>query len=400
MTDRQMAPETRVLNPPRRAVERMLDFDAAKTPARLLFATSSERPSADAVQHARDFAQAVGAEMHVLYLASEPSRLTLLELEGVDARPTLPEGPAIVHAQAVLVPEPAAKAEASSATNATLDTNVTYDSQVTQVTRAAPIGATAASVVTASSAVAATAEPSVTSFTPAWCDDIFPEELRSTRVAVRTGDFTSTVCEHAEAIGASLIIVSGHERPGGRVTALARAAAVPVLVARARAAEETTILAATDLSDEQYPILRLAYKLGGLTRAPLVAVHNVAPKSTQLSVRARGQANSIAAPDPAVVTKRLEILVDVTRNLGFETAVLSSMLDPVDAVLREAKARHVDTIVVGTRAPAPGERASVAAQVINLATQSVLVIPLELTEPSNARSHTSTQKLFAIESNA
>jgi nucleotide-binding universal stress UspA family protein len=450
MSERQMSPEQLVLNPPRRAVERMLDLDSGKKPARLLFATSAERPSADAVQHACDFAQALGAEMHVLYVASEPGRATQIELASLDMRATRATGPAVLNAKAaeaaamtetpaeVMGPSVAspqvdvAAHDARDAHDATLATVVTTsrgadaepmrEALVPPIPEAAPTQADAADrqsadqslpsaqsvAVEASSAsdapTQATAAASstiapagVTNITPSWCNEIFPEELRSTRVTVRSGDFASTVCEHAEALGASLIIVSGYERPGGRVTALARAAAVPVFVSRARGTDDTTILAATDLTDEQYPILRLAYKLGGLTQAPLVAVHNVAPKTLQLPVRA--SARAVVAPDPAIVTKRLEALVDVTRKLGFETAVLSSMFDPVDAILREAKARYVDTIVVGTRAPLPGERGSVAAQVINLATQSVLVIPLEPLEPSNAsRALQAPSQPFAIES--
>jgi nucleotide-binding universal stress UspA family protein len=402
MTERE-ASGPLALDSGRRSIERMLDLGSAKSPARVLFATSAEQPAADTMQRALELVQTVKAEMHILYVASDLGRATKLELIALThgpARASIPPDTAdatlSIQLQNVTPAESASLERDNGVAAATMLETISTHTGTDRLAQRppSPVGALAAESGSSTAGTPSSGDAlSRGRAVPAWCKHIIPEAQVSTRVSVRSGDFVATVCEHAEALGAALLIVSGHEQPGGRITALSRQSGRPVFVARTRPIDSNKVLAATDLSDERFPVLRLAYKFGGFLHAPLVAVHNVPPKSLEAPTRSRRQ-----APDPDfVATTGLQALVDVTRSLGYETAVLSCMFDPVDAVLREARARRADTIMVGTHEPRAGERISVAAQIVNLASQSVLVVPLDHLESTATRAPQPTISLSTAE---
>ena len=162
---------------------------------------------------------------------------------------------------------------------------------------------------------------------------------------------------------------------GASSKSLAAAAAVPVLVAR-EATHDETILAATDLESDGYPVLRLAAQLGQQLDAPVVALHNVNPVSCV------GVAwPMIVLPAVPAVEARSARLSQVWANLSFgASAVIRDEFNPVDAILWEARKRDADLLVVGTRRRGWFDRlvtGSVAAQVVNRAKRSVLVTPLD-----------------------
>jgi nucleotide-binding universal stress UspA family protein len=194
------------------------------------------------------------------------------------------------------------------------------------------------------------------------------------RDARRRDGFVQRVAARAREVNAILLILPGSERPAARATAMVRATGRPVLVARPRMASGA-ILAATDLTDPRYPIVRQAGRLGALNRVSVVALHNVLPSCIELETRAPWPA--ALRPDPDAMTHQLQALVGATREHRVATAILTALIDPVDAILREARASRPDLVVVGTRPrceEASGRR-SVSAQLVNLLRQSVLIMP-------------------------
>jgi len=178
------------------------------------------------------------------------------------------------------------------------------------------------------------------------------------------GDFIARVAQQAAELQPALIVVPSRKgETGNGVTALARASGVPVLVAR-EATKEGTIVAATDLEWKGYPVLSRAATLGAQLDAPVVAIHNLKPATTSL-----GNEKGALVP-----------LQAAAGTLPVDTrAVVRSEVNAVDAILEEARVHNADMVVVGTRERtwfARFFRGNVAAQVVNRAKRSVLVVPL------------------------
>jgi nucleotide-binding universal stress UspA family protein len=203
------------------------------------------------------------------------------------------------------------------------------------------------------------------------------DELAGRCLHVATGEFVTEVAKHAFELGAQLIVVPPRKRMGTVVTRLARAAALPVLVARTATAHQT-IVAATDLRDGDYPVLRKAAELGARLRASVVAVHNVTPVSLFVNPESGWPVTLLRTAGAAAASElRLaRVLSRLQLNAG---SVLADAVNPVDAILREASARDADLVVVGTRPRSWFSHlagGSVAAQVVDRACGSVLVSPL------------------------
>lgn len=132
---------------------------------------------------------------------------------------------------------------------------------------------------------------------------------------------------------------------------LAHGCGAPVLVARPAAGSDAVVVA-SDLRDPRAPVVRTAAAIAAHLRAPLCVVHNAEPGSR---VRTR--------------------LHDVLERIGVHAdAVLRSAPQTTDAVLHEARAREADLLVVGSTGSHP--RSGVAAEVLERARRSVLVMPL------------------------
>lgn len=192
------------------------------------------------------------------------------------------------------------------------------------------------------------------------------------------GAFVSRVVEHATALEAVLIVVPPRKaRLGHLVTSLASAACVPVLVAR-EATRGDTIIAATDLESPEYPVLSRAARLGQRLDAPVVAVHNLTPMS--LAVPLDPTVPPAVLLENPIQEVRSAHLSQVAERLAATThPVVRTEVDPVDAILAEARACDADLVVVGTHRRSWLNRllrGSIAAQVVNRAKRSVLVTPL------------------------
>ena len=112
-----------------------------------------------------------------------------------------------------------------------------------------------------------------------WLANAFGEEPPAGRVVVRSGNFIDVVVQHAQSANVQLIIVPPHFwRVGALATQLARRSGVKVLVAH-EPGPRKSILAATDLASDGFPVLQQAAHLGSALHVPLTAFHNVDPLS-------------------------------------------------------------------------------------------------------------------------
>ena len=214
--------------------------------------------------------------------------------------------------------------------------------------------------------------------TRTWCDDTLSEPFSPKRLRIRVGNFIEDAASRAGELDAWLIVLAPSTgRLGITATALAHASSRPVLVART-SAPHATLLAATDLLDKDARVLRKAAELGAVLRAPVVAVYNASSFSEAPNSDSCASAAPLGSARPS--ESRVLRLVRATERADSPMrAIVAQELDPVDAILEQARLHEAQAIVVGTR---PGPcldhviRRTVAAEVVERSDRSVLVAPL------------------------
>jgi nucleotide-binding universal stress UspA family protein len=210
----------------------------------------------------------------------------------------------------------------------------------------------------------------------AWCD----QTLAGSRVPVhvRVGDVLGQAALLVHDRGAKLVIVPPREaRSGARVINLAGSCSEPVLVLRTEAGFEQ-LVAATDLEDDEYPVLRGAVDLGRKLEARILAVHNVSPVTAVLPMEAAFATTLLLGAD--TVKLRAERLARASAQLGCGVhAVVTHQPDTVGVILRHGDATEPTLVVVGTRTKPWLNRfivKSVSAEVVSRSPSSVLVLPV------------------------
>lgn len=201
-----------------------------------------------------------------------------------------------------------------------------------------------------------------------WCEAVLEESLPTRRLRIRSGEFAEEVAARAAELDARLIVLSpATGRLGATATALAQACLRPVLVARG-VEPRGALVAATDLEDPGYRVVRRATEWGAVFDAAVVAVHNVSCLSAPLG--AFGEAGVQPAPElPRRVIAQLSGPLDL---------VVTTDLDPVEAILDQALRHRSPMIVVGTRRRRGQlRRPRVPAEIVDRAQCSVLVTSLE-----------------------
>lgn len=212
----------------------------------------------------------------------------------------------------------------------------------------------------------------------AWSAEVAGGAVEQDALHAELGDFVAAVARAARRLHAQLVLLpSSQAGDGARVTALARAAGRPVLVVRTPTLART-LLAATDLEDESYPVLRQALQLGRRLDARVVAMHNINPVSALLAMDAAWPRE--LAPDqcPSSVPRR-ELARAQRALCEALTPVVARRVDTVEAILEQGRREGADLLVVGTRARPWLERLltrGVAANLVDRAPLSVLVTPL------------------------
>jgi nucleotide-binding universal stress UspA family protein len=197
-------------------------------------------------------------------------------------------------------------------------------------------------------------------------------------VSIRCGFLADETIAGARQLGASLVVLEPSKKRFGRhVARIARRAGVPVLVARESSSDEA-IVAASDLSDRRMPVLERAASLGEQLSEPVILIHNLSPFSSV----ADGETRWAIAPRGDERARRLACLQRASQRLAapVTATLLCDEPNPTDAIVRTARTRNADLVVVGThRRNWLGRmfRRSVAIQVVNRVQRSVLVTPLD-----------------------
>jgi nucleotide-binding universal stress UspA family protein len=213
-----------------------------------------------------------------------------------------------------------------------------------------------------------------------FCDRGLAEVLPRDHMLVRQGEFTEVVARTAHELDATLVIVPGAERPGGKAVAtIAREARVPVLVAR-RSAPGGGIVAATDLGDPGCDELRHAAALAAQTPGKLAFVHNVKPV-VQAATTVLGHCLcTVIEPSAQCLAQCRERLQALAELFGVRAdALVVSRPSAEDAILEVAREKGADLIVVGARRQRWLERlfgTALAARIVDHCERSVLVAPL------------------------
>lgn len=145
-----------------------------------------------------------------------------------------------------------------------------------------------------------------------------------------------------------------------------------------------TILVATDFSDASAPATAYAFSLAHALKARLSIIHVVPEDDVRVLTAIRPYLQSEVTPETLVdtlyteATKRLATLVEEAHatDLVHERLIVTG--DPAAAILREAAAKQVQLIIIGTHGRRGVTRfvmGSVAERVLREAPCAVLVVP-------------------------
>lgn len=202
------------------------------------------------------------------------------------------------------------------------------------------------------------------------CDRVLDEHLPIKQLAVRMGAFIEQVALRAAEVDAMTIAVApSHQRLSTSVIRLARQTGCSVLIPRGHSSF-LTVVAATDLQDENIPVLRQAAQVATTLDATSIAVHSVVDVA------------QVASPAKLDDRRRTlaRAMLDIDRQ--FEAVVVHAA-DAAQGILEQAHRRDADLIVVGVRpARHPTSASATTASVIQGARRSVLVTPLARTAPT------------------
>lgn len=213
-----------------------------------------------------------------------------------------------------------------------------------------------------------------------WCAEVLPDaELAEPIVA--GGDMERAVAMLVRERGVEWIVMAERGDGGGRsATALALASRCPVLVARAPTSR-STLLVASDVSEDLYPISSRAAALAEALHAPVLAFHDVGFRVPELSSRV----NALTEAWAEIQTERLE--ASGHQRLPELEVLLGHGTDRVETILVQARREDAEIIVIGVSQDAASADNDLAARVVDRAVRSVLVVPSNVSRnPQRQRS--------------
>src|SRR5215471_10980872 len=152
----------------------------------------------------------------------------------------------------------------------------------------------------------------------------------------------------------------------------------------AMCADIQTILVATDFSDASAPATAYAISLARALNAHLYMMHVVPDEDVRVITAIRAYLQSEVTPETLVDTfyteaaKRLATLVEEAQATDLVPEQLIVTGDPAAAIMREAAAKQVQLIILGTHGRRGVTRflmGSVAERVLREAPCAVLVVP-------------------------
>jgi nucleotide-binding universal stress UspA family protein len=201
-----------------------------------------------------------------------------------------------------------------------------------------------------------------------WCAEALPDAELSERLIPGEADFVEQVSLRARERNVDWIVMpDAHEGRGRYAAALARASGCPVLVARAPTTR-STLLVATDVSEDLYPISSCAAALAEALHAPVLAFHDVGFRAPELGSRV----NALTDAWAQIQKERLE--AGSHQRLPELEVLLARGTDRVETILQQARREDAEIIILGVSAGEAGAD-DVAADVVDRAIRSVLVVP-------------------------
>jgi nucleotide-binding universal stress UspA family protein len=202
-----------------------------------------------------------------------------------------------------------------------------------------------------------------------WCAEALPDAELSERLIPGGADVVAETALRARELEVDWIVMPDVQDGCGRLaTALARASACPVLVARAPTSR-STLLVATDVSDDLYPVTRRAAALAEALHAPVLAFHDVGFRVPELSSRV----NALTDAWAEIQTERLK--AGGHQRLPELEVLLAHGTDRVETILQQARREDAEIIIVGLSGEADSAADTLAADVVERAVRSVLVVP-------------------------
>jgi len=198
-------------------------------------------------------------------------------------------------------------------------------------------------------------------------------------IEIDSGSPHGGILEVAQRVEAGVIVVG----PGATATRTARAAGVPVLVARPSPGNGC-VLGATDLSDPAVPALRVAAREAARRGVNLLLLHCLDVGLTADPAAAAFGGLSPHPTLPPAVIAQLESIARAKLETALAAAgtpgeLLLVQQTPIDGVVETARARSASLVVVGTHGRTGLSRfalGSVAEAVMDGAPCAVMVVPL------------------------
>ncbi|MDP2275605.1 MAG: universal stress protein [Archangium sp.] len=169
---------------------------------------------------------------------------------------------------------------------------------------------------------------------------------------------TSQLAQALATLGPQVVVLgSARTWPGDCVAQLATESGTPFLIARP-ARTGAGVVAATSLTEAQFPVLKEAQAWATALGRPLTLLHNIEPRLGQ-SLR----------------TGLEEKMETFAQEHGAAVA-FTRAYDPVSSILDVARADDADVIVVGASASRSDAARRVAPRIVSMAKRSVMVVPL------------------------
>jgi nucleotide-binding universal stress UspA family protein len=212
-----------------------------------------------------------------------------------------------------------------------------------------------------------------------WCADVLPDARLSERLILGGADFVEKAALCARQAGAGWIVMPDvHDGCGKAATALARAAGSPVLVARAPTSR-STLLVASDVSDDLHSICSRAAALAEALHAPVLAFHDAAFRPSGLSSRV----NTLTEVWAQIQTERMK--AQRHQRLPDLEVLLAHGTDRVKTILDQARREDAEILIVGVSEGGASACDELAAAVVDRAIRSVLVVPSNLARGAQHR---------------
>lgn len=212
-----------------------------------------------------------------------------------------------------------------------------------------------------------------------WCTHALPNAKLSERLIPNAVDIVDEAALRARERDVDWVVMSAaHDGCGRSATALARASGCPVLVAR-EPTSRCTLLVATDVSHDLYAISSRAAELAEVLHAPVLAFHDVAFHEPELSSRVSALTDAWSR----IQAERLK--AGGHQRLPELEVLLARGTDRVEAILQQARREDAEVIIVGVSDDAANPVNDLAADVIDRAIRSVLVVPSDAREAKRQR---------------